>query len=97
MEGIRPTKDLPIRGPLRPVFLPDAALRDFRSRMVYTSFSGGEEAEFLAAYGLGSPFPEVDVQALRCTDIRFGRLCRHPMPTRTFGFFVPFRGTLDSN
>jgi hypothetical protein len=64
-------------------FLPDSASGIFDPGWD-TSFSGNEEADFLAAFGLGSPFPE-DVKL--CAALNSFWPSAAPDATRTFGLF----------
>jgi hypothetical protein len=78
----RPTKDMRFVDPSTS-FLPDAASGIFDPGWD-TSFSGDDEADFLAAYGLGSPFPE-DIKL--CAALNSFWPSAAPDATRTFGLF----------
>jgi len=83
----RPGKDLRFVDPST-AFLPDAASGIFDPGWD-TSFSGSEEADFLASYGLGSPFPE-DVKL--CAALNSFWPSTAPDATRTFGLFpIPLK------
>jgi len=78
----RPTKDRRFADPST-TFLPDSASGIFDPGWD-TSFSGGEEADFLASFGLGSPFPE-DIKL--CAALNSFWPSAAPDATRTFGLF----------
>jgi hypothetical protein len=80
----RPLRDLRFLDPSTS-FLPDGASGIFDPGWD-TSFSGTDEADFLAAYGLGSPFPE-DVKL--CAALNSFWPSAAPDATRTFGLFPP--------
>jgi hypothetical protein len=80
--GPRPAKDLRFVDPSTS-FLPDAASGIFDPGWD-TSFSGEDGADFLAAYGLGSPFPE-DIKL--CAALNSFWPSAAPDATRTFGLF----------
>ncbi len=66
-------------------FLPDAASGIFDPGWDI-SFSGNEEADFFASYGLGNPFPE---DAKLCAALNSYWPSVAPDATRTFGLFPP--------
>ena len=80
----RPAKDLRFVDPSTS-FLPDGASGIFDPGWD-TSFSGEDKADFLAAYGLGSPFPE-DIKL--CAALNSFWPSAAPDATRTFGLFPP--------
>jgi hypothetical protein len=80
----RPAKDLRFIDPSTS-FLPDGASGIFDPGWD-TSFSGDNQADFFAAYGLGSPFPE-DVKL--CAALNSFWPSAAPDATRTFGLFPP--------
>jgi hypothetical protein len=80
----RPARDLRFVDPSTS-FLPDGASGIFDPGWD-TSFSGDDNADFLAAYGLGSPFPE-DVKL--CAALNSFWPSAAPDATRTFGLFPP--------
>src|SRR5258708_4652989 len=80
----RPGKDLRFVDPST-TFLPDSASGIFDPGWD-TSFSGDDRADFLAAYGLGSPFPE-DIKL--CVALNSFWPSAAPDATRTFGLFPP--------
>jgi hypothetical protein len=80
----RPLKDLRFLDPSTS-FLPDGASGIFDPGWD-TSFSGDDQADFLSAYGLGSPFPE-DIKL--CAALNSFWPSAAPDATRTFGLFPP--------
>jgi hypothetical protein len=78
----RPLRDLRFLDPSTS-FLPDGASGIFDPGWD-TSFSGDDEVDFLAAYGLGSPFPE-DIKL--CAALNSFWPSAAPDATRTFGLF----------
>ncbi|MCU1246994.1 MAG: hypothetical protein JWQ49_23 [Edaphobacter sp.] len=80
----QPIKDLRFIDPST-TFLPDSASGIFDPGWD-VSFSGTDEADFLASYGLGSPFPE-DVKL--CAALNSFWPSAVPDATRTFGLFPP--------
>jgi hypothetical protein len=83
-EEERPLKDLRFHDPSTS-FLPDGASGIFDPGWD-TSFSGDDQADFLAAYGLGSPFPE-DIKL--CAALNSFWPSAAPDATRTFALFPP--------
>jgi hypothetical protein len=84
VEGIPPTGSDRYADPST-AFLPDAASGIFDPGWDI-SFSGNEEADFFASYGLGNPFPE---DAKLCAALNSYWPSVAPDATRTFGLFPP--------
>jgi hypothetical protein len=80
----RPARDRRFHDPST-TFLPDSASGIFDPGWD-TSFSGSQEGDFLAAFGLGSPFPE-DIKLCAALNSFWPSVA--PDATRTFALFPP--------